>query len=85
MTIADLSFCKRIIVVIKMILHSECGDHSDYSFVSTIENGDVSKIKILGRGGLEVGVDDVKQSVAFKELQNLAKETVANERTSTGR
>jgi len=87
MTIADLNFWDKSKLVIRLFLKKN-HDTSGSRFLEDLKDSSLSNVRVIGRGGLEVSVDDIKNSPQFKTMQAYAKRKIiedSKEEVSNGR
>lgn len=73
MTIADMSFWNKSLLILRIFLKDNKTNVSSVDFLKAIEKDELKDVSVIGRGGVEVSIDEIKKSHQFKEMQEYAK------------
>jgi len=79
MIISELGFWEISKLIFRMVFRDANSSSDASSLIDSLKENSLKNVKVIGRGGVEISVDEIKNSQEFIEMQNYAKIKVNND------
>lgn len=73
MTISELGFWDKSKLVLRLFFKTNSDSSDAMYLLDALKESSLRDVRVIGRGGVEVSVDEIKNSPEFIEMQNYAK------------
>lgn len=80
MTISELGFWDKSKLVIRLFFKTNSDSSDSMYLLDALNRSSLRDVRVIGRGGIEVSVDEIKNSPQFIEMQKYAKHKIIKDK-----